>query len=60
MEAWCVCGEHCCGSVKEGSALEGGKGNLHGKRREQRFGGESRVYVGGCVWITKKVSVTGE
>ena len=40
MEAWCVCvGEHSCGSVEKGSALEGGKGTLHRERRKQRPGG---------------------
>ena len=51
MEAWCVSGwgGHCCGSVKEGSALEGGKGTQHGERREQRPGGDNSMCAGGWV-----------
>ena len=39
-------GEHCCGSVEKGSALEGGKGTLHGERRKQRPGDDNNMCAG--------------
>lgn len=53
-------GEQCCGSVEEGSAMEGRKGNLGGESREQRPRGKNSVYAGGRVRVAKQVSDTGE